>query len=220
MILSYQENTLTAISETPIAKKEIQDKEQLLKETITGKTKMKALLYTPWSKTFKTEFLKQNNLVYPTDIKIGEDSLFNLKAYVLAQNISYLNVPLYAYRIHSASTMNRYHKNFEDEDILYQNHLKECLRGFPTLDYLRHRSAFLGIITSMRLSIFNKNNTDGIKQKKETVSILMNKSPYKEALQAYPTYKSTLDTGGRFVALLCRKHKLGLLRFLFEHFKF
>ena len=50
-------------------------------------------------KLIKLEFLKKNNILFPTGIKIGEDSIFNLICYFYNPKYSILNKQLYNYDI-------------------------------------------------------------------------------------------------------------------------
>ena len=51
-----------------------------------------------WNRIYKTEFLKNNQIKFPTDIFFGEDTYFHRLALLHAQHISYIPQPLYYYR--------------------------------------------------------------------------------------------------------------------------
>lgn len=68
-----------------------------------------------WAKIFKTSIIKTNSLLFDTQLKYGEDSLF-LKQYLdLCSSIKTINKFIYRYRINTANTSHRYNNNvFED----------------------------------------------------------------------------------------------------------
>ena len=62
-------------------------------------------------KLFKTNLIIQNNILYPEDLTLSEDRVFNILAYRNAKKISYLNSVMYFYRIHNQSTSHKYISN-------------------------------------------------------------------------------------------------------------
>ena len=51
-----------------------------------------------WGKLYKKDFIIKNNIIFPTDIKIGEDFEFLAKAYLNAKNMVYIKDVVYYYR--------------------------------------------------------------------------------------------------------------------------
>lgn len=70
-----------------------------------------------WGKLFSAEIVKGQDLRFPENIKIGEDSLFLLDCFAAAQRVLIADEKRYFYRLHSASAVGRYKKNFEKNQI-------------------------------------------------------------------------------------------------------
>jgi len=51
-----------------------------------------------WNRIYKTELLKENNIIFPKDIEFGEDTYFHRLALIKAKNIEYIKDSLYFYR--------------------------------------------------------------------------------------------------------------------------
>ena len=75
-----------------------------------------------WARLYKTELLKKNNIKFELDVKIGEDMLFNTKAYVYANKVVQLEYCGYYYFQHEESALHRYLGT--DYDYLIEN---KCL---------------------------------------------------------------------------------------------
>lgn len=70
-----------------------------------------------WNKAYKTDFIKSNNIKMAPS-KIGEDHLFSISANLLADEILYLNKPLYHYRTRLGSMVN---KPSNDNFCIFEN---------------------------------------------------------------------------------------------------
>lgn len=83
-ILNYSVNILSSLKATPnIVKAKTLTRDNLGLNSESKKQWDSA----PMNKVFKTNFLKQNNITFPNDIKIGEDLVFNQKCLQLNTNV-------------------------------------------------------------------------------------------------------------------------------------
>ena len=92
---------------------------------------------TVWSKLYKTELIKENEIWFTDLSKIGtnEDTLFNIQAYYYASSFVFLNQPFYHYwRANDTSVTSGYKPNLIDqwfnlyniiESFLHKNDLDE-----------------------------------------------------------------------------------------------
>jgi glycosyltransferase involved in cell wall biosynthesis len=60
-----------------------------------------------WGKLYRRSFLQKQALRMPEGIGIGEDVVFNLRAFAAAERRRHVSEPLYAYCPHAASAMGR-----------------------------------------------------------------------------------------------------------------
>jgi len=71
-------------------------------------------------KMYKKDFIKENNLSFPTDRSLGEDFLFNMEVFTYCNSTMFINKPYYHYRqTGSGSLMKKYRPELYD---LYFNH--------------------------------------------------------------------------------------------------
>ena len=64
-------------------------------------------LNTMWDKLYRTDFVRENRLIVPPDVRIGEDVLFNLDAFFAARAWRMTEMPLYVYECGGNSAMTR-----------------------------------------------------------------------------------------------------------------
>lgn len=62
-------------------------------------------LNAPWAKAYRLAFLRARSLAFPADIRIGEDALFNLRAFDAAESIWHVPAFTYLYILNPASAM-------------------------------------------------------------------------------------------------------------------
>lgn len=74
-----------------------------------------------WRMIFRRDFLLNNKLYYDTKISIGEDTLFNMRAFFLAHKVLYLDEALYIHRINNSdSAMNKRYKAQLEQSLQLQ----------------------------------------------------------------------------------------------------
>lgn len=67
-----------------------------------------------WCEIYSRNLLQKNNIYFPEDISLGEDSPFFVKALVYSDSISVIDKPLYNYRVRKTSTSFKF-KNLWEE---------------------------------------------------------------------------------------------------------
>ena len=106
------------------------DKKENLYLTIYNNS-LNKIQYTegPYAKLYNKEIIINKKIMYDTDLKIGEDSLFNLEYYYLAKKIILTSKYLYYYRNNSNSVMNsefeKYYKAIFKTIDKHKNKLEE-----------------------------------------------------------------------------------------------
>lgn len=77
------------------------DRQTVLESLIRGDS----ALNTMWDKLYRADFVRENRLIVPPDVKIGEDVLFNLDAFFAARAWKMTDIPLYVYECGGNSAM-------------------------------------------------------------------------------------------------------------------
>ena len=71
----------------------------------------KMKMSTPWCKFYRRELLTANEIEFPEGICTGEDALFNLKVYDVANKGYYVSDQLYYHRVWAGAVSKRYDRN-------------------------------------------------------------------------------------------------------------
>lgn len=105
---------------------EIADKKEIYKMLLVDSRKNKyAYMATPWAKLYKLQFLKENDVLFKNNLKIGEDMVFNLDAMVFANKIIVVDEIVYHYRIHNNSTGYRLAEKIEENSANTYKYLEK-----------------------------------------------------------------------------------------------
>lgn len=67
----------------------------------------------PWRMMYKSEIIKNNNILFPENLTIGEDTIFGNKYICYAQSIGIIDEPLYYLHVNSNSTIQSYMHDYE-----------------------------------------------------------------------------------------------------------
>lgn len=108
--------------------------------------------FEAWNKIYKKEIIKQYNILFDEEEKIGEDLLFNISYYTHIQNgILHINNEIYFYenRIGSAMSTNYYHRIYQQLRLFEK--IEKKLLGIVTdevLVYLFLMHLISGIVQS------------------------------------------------------------------------
>lgn len=88
-------------------------------DNLFGKESEIAFLGTPWSKIFKSELIKKNNMYFDTNLIHGEDLLFNYELFLKADKIEFISDSFYCYRVNGDSATHSFNSRFIDSDKLF-----------------------------------------------------------------------------------------------------
>ncbi|MDI6496226.1 glycosyltransferase family 2 protein [Leuconostoc lactis] len=95
----------------------------------------------PVSKIFKVKTIREANAVFPSNIKIGEDMVFNLKVILSSKNIKIINQPIYnvTYNVHSITRSIDFYSFYSDRINL----TREVLKILMKTDYENFINSFI-----------------------------------------------------------------------------
>lgn len=89
----------------------------------------------PLSKIYRREKICKHNLEFPIGLKRMQDTVFNISFFRIANEIRYIDIPVYYYRIWEASAVRRYSANYEftakavaealEKEINLYSHIKD-----------------------------------------------------------------------------------------------
>lgn len=125
-----------------------------------------------WNKLYKTELLKQNEIIFPENTPWGEDYIFNIRAIIKASHIKNIFHNGYKYRIQSLSISNRYCGEAMEYYRNMITDLQEIIDQELSIEQAKLDEYILRqfLYTAQR-SVFNVDNPDSWKiRKKEFLS--------------------------------------------------
>lgn len=120
----YRVNNEKKIKDFTLRKKIIIGKDEFLRQMF--KIKKRKICWAPWNKLFKTKIVKK--IMFPIDIKIGEDMLFLYEYIKQSQKIILTTDILYNYLIRNNSATNTKNFSMKKFDIIrvYDRLLDNC----------------------------------------------------------------------------------------------
>lgn len=159
-------------------------------------------LRSPCSRVYRRSFLERENIYFIPNIKMGEDLLFNINAYLKISELCYVRKPLYIVRQRTDSVSRSYISNMHEIDKKFYDNLYSILREFNAPDEiweLYYKEAFVGIMRCMKFEYFNKQCELSYKQIKVEFKKMIIMQPYKKAIKKA---KSTKSLNKKIVAWL------------------
>jgi len=82
----------------------------------------------PWGKLYNREFIEKYNLKFDNNLRRLQDNMFNMYAFHYADNIKYINQPLYLYRRDHIMSMGvKYNNNLSNNSITLINARKKAI---------------------------------------------------------------------------------------------
>lgn len=94
-----------------------------IKEKICTSTSERSTIYV-WRNLYKRSFLEKNHILFDENLRMIEDSPFNLLAFLKAECVAAVDKPIYAYRVRSDSLQRKSYIKDYDLIMEYQWNLK------------------------------------------------------------------------------------------------
>ena len=163
----------------------------------------------PWGKLYRRDFLKKYNLKFDPKLRRMQDNIFNMYAFYYANEIKYIDRPLYYYRLENISSFGK--KNKRNFEKIFRPVIEARYNGLKNLNlysnpqiyqkYINESAdIFINIVNSRILnnksikSLIKENNFKEISSKKRSKLITSRKNRIKIQLiklGIYPAvYKS------------------------------
>lgn len=156
----------------------------------------------PCGRAFRTEYLKERNIKFPTDIYAWEDHIFNMDAIMGMDYVLYVSEPIYCYYINAESTTYAmYQKNGERllENIRKRNeYAKEIFKRGKSKIYKKayYRYLFHGFKVILW---WIANEKDSVKKQKGRDYC------YEQAVIISRNLDENYSVAERILLMLCRK---------------
>lgn len=140
-----------------------------------------------WGKVFNRSFLMEKNLLFDTNLPKSQDLIFCLYAIEHANNIAYINEPLYHYRMHESSVTKKYNPNI----FTYANRLINEVSTFINKYHYNdekfvqgyHNMVATVFIENMILDFLHHKNPENYLARRRKFNEVINTNPYKEAFK-------------------------------------
>lgn len=108
-----------------------------------------------WAKIFRREFIIDNNIEFPIEMKIGEDAVFMGQCLSRTKDINYVNSAFYVYYKHKDSASSKAVSDFNDQERLF-SFKKSMLERADLLEKDRFYQKSIGdIFSSLRSQTSN-----------------------------------------------------------------
>ena len=122
----------------------------------------------PWGKLYKKNVIKENGILFPEQLTNMEDTVFNLYAFAVVKNITYVPKPYYCYLIRKDSAVRGYNEHFEKMAYLALNEFhKFAIEKDLTkqLNMVIEYRAFCLYYECLRTQILSVQNKDCVSKK-------------------------------------------------------
>ena len=141
---------------------------------------------TTWCKMYKTEFLRNNELMYVVGLKRGQDIVFNSNAFQVANTVYNLGEYLYFYRIgNEKSVMHKFIPDMYTNNMLMYSCFMELINkhslGKNFHDALEAK-VIQFIYDEMKNNIFHQDNKDKLTKRLSQLKVLLKSELCKSAV--------------------------------------
>lgn len=142
-----------------------------------------------WCKLYRRSLLVDNNLKFKVGLTRAQDTVFSMHAFEYAKKIVYFDKHLYHYRITNSSTCSgtRYitdtEKPFNQLLFEFSEFIKKHNKKSSEYTKAFNGRTIQVLLWHLKHNYFHRNNNRGIFQKRADIKKLINKEPYKTALE-------------------------------------
>lgn len=146
----------------------------------------KNLISSPWCKLYLTETIKKNNILFPNDVSLGEDLMFNFKYLDFVHRIGIVNDTLYNYNLDNGQSLLRvYRSDLQEINKKINSVILEFLKTWNVSNYqleLFYNKKYYDYEYAM-LNTFSKYNKDSFFKKIETNKKIIKSSDFNNTLK-------------------------------------
>lgn len=172
-----------------------------------------------WNKIFRTEFLKSNCIEFNTNLRLGEDRVFNSEALFKTDKIYYFDEIIYHYRWLNGSTTNHFNLKIKEDCLNELNSLKQVLiinNKYSEIENYFISRVCTRLYSCMRLYFFNKENKQSFNNKKNELKEFISNDIFQYALK---NVKMNLFSFQERIFVFCIKYKLFFISYVLMSLK-
>lgn len=142
------------------------------------------LFNSPCNKLYESKIVKENNILFDTNISVGEDAVFNLSYVKYIKGFSLIEKPLYNYYIENSSSLDSTFdkKRFDAIEVMYN----EFICAIKHLNSSKEAVSVIqkGIIDeySRAIDLYVSKSHDGFLEKLKAIKEIFNSSAYNSCL--------------------------------------
>ena len=159
----------------------IKDKNEIFKSIFCTTNTIFSCIETPWAKCYSKKFLDKNNINFSEDLLIGEDVLFNIKCYTLAENIYVSNLILHNYQRNPNSLSSSFQPNMSIQSDKLIRHIAEFNPNLTDYEYFNYYC--IRILSRLLRKYYNHLSKEDFKS---DYSLLLNNPYIVKALLSNP----------------------------------
>ena len=141
----------------------------------------------PWNKLYKTKTIVENSIVFPPELSLGEDYIFNLR-YLDCTNgkIVVINKPLYDYlRDGKESLDNKYYANLLEIYRRLNSEIEKYAEKWSLsgVQISKMYSSFFFRLENVLRNTFNKKNKESFRKKLKYNNEILNSNDFQESMK-------------------------------------
>ena len=152
------------------------------------------------NKIFSNKLIKENKIIFPIGVQLGEDGAFNVRAITYSDNIYYLDYCGYYYReVEGSATRNVIKKDYFKRALeVYNNKLNEYEKWPIKEEEIQRLKAikFLNTVISLTYIYFVPNESNKLKDRYKYIKNMINSEEVCTAINKY--YNEISDNRGRY----------------------
>lgn len=212
----FQEKNSESLVENYISDKLYKTKESFLDEF--GYLLNQRVLYSPCNKIYKSEIIRNNNIVFKKEYKLGEDILFNLDYFKYLSNVKFYKENIYYY-IHYYQSMNTGSSRYYDNHVQILNDVFEGMKQLLILNnkWEENKSEVHGYIIRSITAVLNSLTLSNLskKEKIDKVNEIYTYDIFNEAISN--DFKSGIENKQEVLINKClNEHKINKLLFVYQ----
>lgn len=132
----------------------------------------------PWGKLYRRDFLKKYNLKFDPKLRRMQDNIFNMYAFYYANEIKYIDRPLYYYRLENISSFGK--KNKRNFEKIFRPVIEARYNGLKNLNLYSNPQIYRMYVNESADIFINIINNRILEDRKMNVKELKNKDYFKD----------------------------------------
>ncbi len=139
-----------------------------------------------WSKIYRLDFLRENNILFNEKMTVAEDVTFLIECMLKEQSgVAFVKEPLYIRQVDPTSTGHRYHPEIRNNDREFLKNLKELLSDIHDNEIVKamRKRYVLCLIGIAKFDMCHKDNPKPFAERSKDLAELAAANPYKVGIR-------------------------------------